>query len=111
MSNDSSPLLVLRPKPGTQADQLIAKGSGVVGYQGPDDAGGKPTFIVSYEGNLYGAANLRDWRDRVMHAADRLATGYPTVARAVLPKEQFDVVGLYDRSARRLVLIMETPPA
>jgi hypothetical protein len=92
MSKYDPPFLILKPKPGTPADQLIAKNSGVVGVLKGGDPNPKE-IEVSYEGNLYGCENLQKWEERVMRAADRLATGYPTVARRILPFEQFETVG------------------
>src|SRR5262245_57192180 len=82
------PFLILLPKPGTYAATAIADGSGVVGVE---SAPGKLT--VSYEGNLYDAVNLRNWSDRVIHAADRLRTGYPTSARGIFPAQDFQIIG------------------
>ena len=83
MTKYNPPFVVLKPKPGTWADQRIAKDSGIVGV-----VDGRYVH-VSYEGNLYKAENLEKWEQRVMHAADRLASGYPTIARCTMPLEQF----------------------
>jgi hypothetical protein len=81
----------LEPKPDTWAATLI-KGDkpGIVATDYDEK-----TYVVSFEGNLYGS--LPKWEDRVMHAADRLATCYPTVARGVLDKSQFEVIGVIDK--------------
>lgn len=42
---------------------------------------------------------LEKWEQRVLHAADRLATGYPTVARCTMPLDEFEHVGIVDQDA------------
>jgi hypothetical protein len=86
-------LMILRPKLGTRAAQLIDPGSGVV----TDllDAA-VPSVLVYYEGNRYGAVNLQTLEDRVRSAAGRCVARYPTVARALLPRTDFDVIGTVD---------------
>ena len=87
------PFVILKPKPNTWAAEVIqGDNPGIVGAEYDKD-----TYVVSYEGNLYGG--LPNWEERVMHAADRLATGYPTVARAVTDKDQFEVIGTIDKPA------------
>jgi len=93
MTKYNPPFVVLKPKPGTWADQRIAKDSGIVGV-----VDGRYVH-VSYEGNLYRAENLEKWEQRVMHAADRFASGYPTIARCTMPLEQFETVGVVDQDA------------
>ena len=95
MKASTPPFIVLKPKPGTNADRTIVKDSGVVGIGSIE--GTPPGYLVSYEGNLYGAVNLNKWEERVMHAADRLATGYPTVARGEFPQSDFEVVGQIEK--------------
>ncbi len=91
MTKYNPPFLVLKPKPGTWADERIAKDSGVVGIV-------RGKYVdVSYEGNLYRAIGLEKWEQRVMHAADRLATGYPIVARRTMPFDQFEKLGVVDQ--------------
>jgi hypothetical protein len=84
-------------------DTTIASGSGIVGRPNAED----PRIIVmDYEGNLYGAENLREYGQRVMHAADRSVTHYPTVARRALSLERvaeaFVLIGTYDYHEDRL---------
>lgn len=67
---------------GSALDADIAPGSGVVGI--PRDGG----VLIFYEGNLHGASNLHDWRERVLCAAGRLFSHYPTVALRFVPQEQ-----------------------
>lgn len=55
---------------------IIARGSGIVSLPCPPP----PWLKVYFEGNLYGAENLKSFEQRVMHAAQRCVHGYPTVA-------------------------------
>jgi hypothetical protein len=41
-------------------------------------------YQVYYDGNRFGSEPLADWDARVRHAAGRLMTGYPTIARLTL---------------------------
>jgi hypothetical protein len=59
--------------------------------------------LVDYEGNLYGALNMRCFADHLHHAAARQAARYSTVARMALPREALRVVGSYDLAAKRFV--------
>lgn len=58
----------------------VAPGSGIVGSPSARD----DILVVHYEGNLHGASNLHHWRERVVCAAGRHATGYPTSAMCAL---------------------------
>lgn len=92
MESSSTELVVYVPASPQMAAQLgIAAGSGIVGS--PVSPGGR--VMVDFEGNLYGAANIVTFADRVRHAADRHATGYPTVARRFVPAESLTAIGSY----------------
>jgi hypothetical protein len=73
----------------------IARGSGIVGTPV-----GETRIQIDYEGNLYGAENLRTWQDRVAHAADRHLTSYPTIARAMVAVPELVRVAWYDPTSR-----------
>ena len=62
-------LLILSPSP--------VKGSGIVGSHSLR----REILQVDFEGNLYGAENLKSYWERLYHSAGRHVTGYPTVAR------------------------------
>jgi hypothetical protein len=100
---DGDVLQVLVPRPGTGAALRIVRGSGVVGV-----AGLTPTIVVHFEGNIYGAENLRTFDQRVQHAADRLRTGYPTSARGTFPRHDFDVVGTVRVDVDDALIITDT---
>lgn len=89
-----APLTVYVPRPGTYAAQRIAKGSGIVGVPAGDEV------LIHYEGNLYGAQNIRTFEDKLLHAADRLLTNYPTSAKMQVPETDLEAVGTYDLPTR-----------
>lgn len=70
----------------------LAPGTAIVGGPAgaPYDVG---RVHVCYEGNLYGAVNLKTFDARASTAADRLKTGYPTVARALVEAGDLVAVG------------------
>jgi hypothetical protein len=75
---------------------LILPKSGVVGSPVGDKSGPfGEQVVIDYEGNRYGAVNMKTWADRVRIAAGRHERRYPTVARAVVPAEQVFVVGRF----------------
>jgi hypothetical protein len=86
--------------PAAHRDVLsIREGSGIVGATSPEPVTGR--VVIDYEGNLYGAANVRTWADRVLQAEGRHRVQYPTVAReAVRPDALVRVGTLHDESDR-----------
>jgi hypothetical protein len=72
---------------------LVAAGSAIVG---PAEGSEADQVTVYYEGNLYGAANVKTYADRARLAAGRLAASYPTIARAVVPRPALLQVGWFD---------------
>lgn len=55
--------------------------------------------LCHVEGNLYDATNLQVFADRVMHAAGRLRTGYPTSAVRSIPRKFLIPIGSWDEDA------------
>ncbi len=88
-------LTVYVPHPEGYLGRTIAKGSGIVGV--PAEGG---AVLIYYEGNIYGAQNIRTYEDKIYHAADRLVAKYPTVARTWAKPEDLVRVGTYDHPAR-----------
>jgi len=84
----------------TSEHSPIAPGSGIVAEIE------ERRVNIRYEGNLYAAVNAHEAEERLCIAASRLATNYPTVARATVTLEHFShhyiVAGTYDYPARRL---------
>lgn len=85
-------LLVFVPAAGSAAERMIDPASAIVGLPVGD------RFDVHFEGNRYGAENLRTFHARLVSAAGRMTSGFPTVARAsflereLLPVARFDTV-------------------
>ncbi len=65
---------------------------------------GDGDVAVHFEGNRYGAVNLRRFADRVAQAAARLRFEYPTVAKGIVPREWLVEVGRYDGVEGRVEL-------
>lgn len=90
----SRTLTIYIPKPGSAIERQLAPGSGIVGEPHPSGV------LLHYEGNLYGAANLQRYEERLKHAAGRLVGRYPTVAMMLLPAAEaadaLVAVGEYD---------------
>lgn len=84
------------PAPGSALERQVAPGSAVVGLplseaspRGEDGA----WVVVDLEGNLNGAVNLRRFRERVLNAWSRQATGYPTAGRLAAPASELIEIG------------------
>jgi hypothetical protein len=91
-------LLVLVPKPDSIAALTIDRGSGIVCDPLTVMSGavsGDEMIDVYYEGNRYGAINMRTFSERVKQAAGRLQQRYPTVAHGAFLRSEFAVVGTY----------------
>lgn len=73
--------------------------SGVVGTPTPDSPPqGLGNVLIDFEGNVYDAANLRTWRERVLTAQDRHRTQYPTVARGIVMSDEVVLIGVVDEA-------------
>lgn len=66
---------------------VIHHGSAIVGR----DSG--PLLVLDFEGNVYDAANLQRWHERLLHAVDRAHNRYPTRARLVSSKPRMARIG------------------
>lgn len=63
------------------------------------------TQVLCYlEGNLYDAENIKTYADRVLHAASRLRTGYPTSAVRSIPRSELVPVGTFNDSFGEVIL-------
>jgi hypothetical protein len=80
----------------------IVAGSGVVCAALGGTSGGRTT--VYYEGNLFGAENIKSYADRIWHAADRLLRQYPTSAMLALPTDHLVVLGTFDTETGQVTL-------
>lgn len=87
-------LLILVPKVGSVPRRLIDKGSGLVSEL--PESGPHPNDIeVYFEGNRFNSPDMHTFQQKVHHAAGRLSQRYPTVARGVFKRADFDVIGTY----------------
>lgn len=105
-----NPLAIYVPNPEHPplAGRPITAKSGIVGTEGPayfmvlgevpDDLDDR-ALQIDFEGNLYGASNIKTWADRVYHAADRHLSRYPTIARATVPIRSMIQVGTIEGRA------------
>lgn len=85
------------PVPDSPADALIDQRSGVVGQPN-----GGERIHVYFEGNRYGAVNMRTLGERVWHAYDRMAQSYPTVAQAFIDRKDLIRVGTFYPEHKKL---------
>jgi hypothetical protein len=70
------------PQPGCHLARTVKGGSAIVGKPAEDGY-----VLVYYEGNLYGAVNMVTFADRALHAYERMAHRYPTVACALVRQD------------------------
>jgi hypothetical protein len=85
------PALVVVPKLGMQdawANRL-KPGSSMVAFR----ASGWPAMFVYYEGNMYGACNLKTFQERATNAYGRMAMSYPTTAMTADDTDSLEVIG------------------
>jgi hypothetical protein len=94
-------LSVFVPHPESRLCTQLSRGSAIVGL--PQRHG---TIRILYEGNLFGAENLKRYRDRAAQAAARLVhnypTGYPTIAKADVDPREVIEIGTIQPSNGRL---------
>jgi hypothetical protein len=74
----------------------IQPGTGIIGSPRLDHPG---RLLIDYEDNQAEAINIRTYADRVMHAADRHLTGYPTSKRMLVDAGDLLPVGIFDTSS------------
>lgn len=106
------PLTVYVPRGESLLRAVIKQGSGIVGtpvrdwfhnqHEDPEDAEAD-RIVIDYEGNLYGAANVVTFADRVLHAAGRHQAVYPTAARSVVKKDELVAVAEWDGACVNLL--------
>jgi hypothetical protein len=89
LDNEPEQVLVWAPRPDTLARSAVDRASGIVGSR----EGG--SVVLDYEGNRYGAANVRTFADRVRVAYGRHTTRYPTVARIAADEGELVELGYY----------------
>lgn len=72
--------------------KTIVPGSAIVSRGTPDKDG---YLLVYFEGNIYNSPAMRRFSQRVLHAAGRLVTRYPTIALANIKRDDMMPIGLY----------------
>lgn len=78
----------------------ILVGSAIVS-DGVEDS--ESRIVIDYEGNRYGAQNLTRFAQRVLVAAERQASAYPTVARMSVGAWHLTPVGEWTGREVRLI--------
>lgn len=91
--------------PAANANTGIDPGSAIVA---PVTERGKERIFVHFEGNRFGAENMRRYDERCLHAAGRAATRYPTIARASIGADNLVFVGTYDL-VKMAVMTLDNP--
>jgi len=95
-NGEEGQLHIVIPKANTALARQIQSGSGVVMRQTAQG------LVLDYEGDRYGAENLRTYVECLKHAAGRAVTNYPTLSRRWLDSaEDVEVVGWYDVASWR----------
>lgn len=93
-------LVVYVPTLTSPIRERIVPGSAIVSRGALNDG----SVLVYYEGNIYNSQNMRKYSERVLHAAGRLATHYPTVAKMLVPRAHLIQVGTYWTVPPRLAI-------
>jgi len=91
MEDSTMHLDVYVPKLATLPE--IRPGAGIIGSPRVDDP---DKLLIDYEDNQAGASNIQTYADRVVHAADRHLTGYPTAKRMLADADDLLLVGTFD---------------
>lgn len=94
-------LAIFCPKPSTPLATTLKAGSAIVGDPTALTEG---RVCIYYEGNVYNAENMRYFSERLLHAAGRLTTKYPTVAQAFISLDELDEVGVYNTDAKQALI-------
>lgn len=107
MNLDSGLKVYVPNKIGRSSLGFIHAGSAIVS-KGFEDSEGY--IEVYYEGNIYGASNIRSFEDKASHAADRLAKRYPTIARRKVLKSHLTEVGEFQTETKPAMSSASIPP-
>lgn len=87
-------LNVYIPRQGSRLASVITTGSGIVGSTEKFPDGDR--IVIDYEGNIYGASNVKTYADRLDVAAGRHLFNYPhrypTIARMYLPRDTDELI-------------------
>jgi hypothetical protein len=103
MRRENAPLLtVYVPASGGKLEEIVVKGSGIVGSPALDPP--RLLLDIDFEGNIYDAVNLERWIDRVARAAERHVAGYPTMARSIVSPDEVIPIGVWHVQAGEIHL-------
>ena len=83
----------------------IDAGSAIVAGQSQR---GKERLTVHFEGNRFGAENMRKYSERCLHASGRAAMRYPTIAKASLPANELIKVGEFDLDTMQVTQVSDS---
>ena len=89
--------------PTKDANLGIAPGSAIIAAV---DQTGPDRVLIHFEGNLYGAENLKTYESRIRQAAGRQVDRYPTTAKMVVARDQLVEVGRYDYANDRVLNLL-----
>ena len=90
------------PKIGTKPASVIAARSAIVSDPAATNERGA---LAYFEGNLFGAENLKAYHARLSMAATRLLHDYPTKAVARFDSKDLITVALYDTDLRAITTV------
>lgn len=94
MTTVIEPFTIYVPKVGTMAERMLDLAAGVVGLPAGD------AVHLHYE-NPGNSSNIVTWADRCYHAADRMATKYPTHKQMIVEVDELLVVGYFHLDGRQ----------
>jgi hypothetical protein len=103
---------VFVPKHGSRLRQQLTPGCAIVS-SADLVAAGNPTrwwngnVLIDLEDNRYHFVNVQNYADKVLIAAGRHVTQYPTVARMLVERADLIWVGTYDYESHTLVITNE----
>lgn len=92
-------LAICVPVPGTNLAKQLVPGSAIVCALELTNKRTFPTVqevLIYFEGNVYGAESMQSFRHKIVHAAGRMMTRYPTIARQSVSTSELLPVGEYD---------------
>lgn len=89
-------------RPGSLISRTIAKGSAIVSDSEVPHQNGLGGFLIYYEGNIYGAANMVRYVERALSAAGRMRERYPTAAMMSAAAVDLKQIGTFHYPSRTL---------
>lgn len=87
----------------TAAAKQIAPKSAIVAAEGVDAP------IFHFEGNVYNSVNMQRFIERLISAAGRLSTNYPTAAKASFSPSDMKAVGTFNMEFNCITSLIDAP--